>query len=75
MPTGLREIGTTKSTIQVRNNIAIFMVKASQCVSGSGLSTKLAGFNKHYYREMSDNFAVSLISFIESERKATNDGM
>jgi len=48
MPTArtwLRAIGTTKSTIQVRNNIAIFTVKASQYVSGSGPSTKLAGLD------------------------------
>ena len=40
--TWLRAIGTIKSTIQLRNNMTIFIVKASQHVSGSGPSAKLA---------------------------------
>jgi len=43
--TWLRAIGTIKSTIQVRSNMAVFMVKASQYVSGSGPSAKLAEFD------------------------------
>ena len=43
--TWLRTIGTIKSMIQVRSNMAVFMVKASQYVSGSGPSAKLAEFD------------------------------